>query len=86
MRVTQRRWGEVTVKKQGDGKNKFHETKSFSVQQTDSNYTLESYHTILKLVTDLTATMSYGELKRKLEGMQYWHGTSVSHLRRKQQV
>jgi hypothetical protein len=34
MKIAQKRWGEVTIKKQGDKKNKFDKTLSFSVEQT----------------------------------------------------
>lgn len=67
MRVAKRRWGEVTIKKQGIGKNKFDETKSFSIEQTETNYTVEEYYAVLKMVTDLTEKMKFTTLKRRLE-------------------
>ena len=63
MKVAKPRWGEITVKKQGAGKNKFDRTKSFSIEQTSTNYTLEEYLEILKLSTNLTEKMGYAELK-----------------------
>jgi hypothetical protein len=67
MRVSKPRWGEVTIKKQGAGKNKFDQTKSFSIEQTATNYTLEEYLTILQISTNLTEKTSFTELKAILE-------------------
>lgn len=68
MRVTQKRWGEVTIKRQGEaGKNSFDQTKSFSVENTEVNYKIEEYKYILELSTNLTAKYSYQALKEKLE-------------------
>ena len=63
MRVQEKRWGEVTIKKQGEGKNIFDKTKSFSIEQTPTNYTLEEYVEILKITTELTNNTPYKELK-----------------------
>lgn len=63
MKVAKPRWGEVTIKKQGAGKNKFDQTKSFSIDQTATNYTLEEYLQILKLTTNLTEKIGFAELK-----------------------
>jgi len=63
MRVAQKRWGEVTVKKQGlDGKNSFDKTKSFSIQSFGKEYTLEEYVNLIKELTDLSQEYSYSEL------------------------
>lgn len=67
MKVADKRWGEVTIKKQGDGKNKFDNTKSFSIEQTDTNYTIEEYREILEITTNLTGKMKFEELKRRLK-------------------
>jgi hypothetical protein len=69
MRVAQPRWGEVTVKKQGEKKNSFDKTKSFSIEQTNTNYSVEEYSEILKIATDLTEKISFLELKNKLKGL-----------------
>jgi len=67
MKVADKRWGEVTIKKQGNGKNKFDNTKSFSIEQTDTNYTIEEYREILEITTNLTSKMKFEELKRRLK-------------------
>lgn len=69
MRVAKPRWGEITIKKQGSGKNIFDTTKSFSVEQTDTNYTIEEYYEILQIATDLTERINFDELKKKLVGL-----------------
>ncbi|MCL5009872.1 MAG: hypothetical protein M1433_02765 [Candidatus Parvarchaeota archaeon] len=63
MKVAEKRWGEVTIKKQGNKKNKFDKTLSFSVNQTETNYSIEEYFEILKIVTDLTSAIKFNELK-----------------------
>ncbi len=70
MRVTKKRWGEVTVKKQGErGKNHFDKTRSFSIEEAGKNYSLEHYIDILKVVTDITQEMSYKELSKRLKAI-----------------
>lgn len=54
MKVSTPRWGEVTIKKQGEGKNKFDCTKSFSIEQTENEYSIEDYIEVLKIATNLT--------------------------------
>ena len=66
MKVQKRRWGEVTIKKQGEGKNNFDKTKSFSIEQTKTNYTMEEYLEILQTATDLTNGISFKELMERL--------------------
>ena len=66
MRVATRRWGEICIKRQREGKNNFDKSKSFSVEQTSTNYTLEEYLEILKLATELTAKIPFKVLKNKL--------------------
>jgi len=63
MKVQDKRWGEVTIKKQGEGKNKFDKTLSFSIEQTATDYTIEEYLSILKISTELTNTISFDKLK-----------------------
>jgi len=64
MKVQEKRWGEITVKKQGESKNKFDVTKSFSIGQTNTNYTIEEYLNILKISTDLTNKINFNKLKK----------------------
>ena len=54
MRVTEKRWGEVTVKKQGQGKNRFDQTKSFSVEQSPFECDIDQLKELLKIVVNLT--------------------------------
>lgn len=67
MRAAKPRWGEVTIKKQGNRKNKFDITKSFSVIIGDKEYSINDYFDILKLTTDLTDKFSASELRQKLK-------------------
>ncbi len=67
MKVQKRRWGEVTIKKQGQMKNAFDLTKSFSVSKSNYNYSISQYREILELVTNLTDQTSFKELKGKLK-------------------
>jgi len=64
MKVQEKRWGEITIKKQGESKNKFDVTKSFSIEQTNTNYTMEEYLNILKISTDLTNKINFNKLKK----------------------
>lgn len=66
MKVQKKRWGEVTIKKQGEGKNNFDKTKSFSIEQSETNYTMEEYLDILQTATDLTNNIPFKELKERL--------------------
>ena len=70
MRVTKKRWGEVTVKMQGErGKNHFDKTRSFSIEEAGKNYSLEHYIDLLKMVTDLTQEISYANLSKKIKAI-----------------
>lgn len=69
MKVQKRRWGEVTIKKQGEGKNIFDKTKSFSIEQTETNYNMEEYLEILQIATELTNKISFKELKHKMDNL-----------------
>ena len=70
MKVSERRWGEVTIKKQGSAKNVFDATKSFSIEQTKTNYDIEQVLVILKLAIDLTEILPYLDLKKQLERVE----------------
>ena len=66
MRVTTKRWGEVTIKEQGDQKNQFDKTKSFSIQRTKHEYTIEQLKELFTLVVDLSERYAFDDLKKKL--------------------
>lgn len=70
MRVLQKRWGEVTIKKQGKKKNDFDKTKSFSIENVGYEYSIYEYWEILKLVTDLSQKMKYKKLRYLLGGLR----------------
>ena len=63
MRVSTKRWGEVTIKKQGEKKNKFDQTKSFSIINSINEYSIEELKEIMEIVVNLTEKYSYKELK-----------------------
>jgi hypothetical protein len=62
MRVATKRWGEVTIKKQGEGKNHFDKTRSMSLQEAGYEYTVEEYYDLIRQVTELTQQYDYGFL------------------------
>jgi len=66
MRVATKRWGEVTIKKQGEKKNQFDRTTSFSIQKTKHEYTIEELKDLFSLVVNLSEKYTFGELKKKL--------------------
>lgn len=66
MRVSTRRFGEVIIKKQGNAKNQFDKTKSFSIQNTKYKYTIEQLRELFILVTNLTDKYPFVELKKRL--------------------
>ena len=70
MKVVEKRWGEVTIKRQGEKKNKFDQTKSFSIEQTETGYDIESYIEILKIATDITQYIDFEALKENLSDMK----------------
>jgi len=70
MRVANKRWGEVTIKKQGEEKNRFDKTKSFSIIKSKNEYTIEQLKEILEIVTDLTDKYKFEELRRMFEDME----------------
>lgn len=68
MKVSGIRFGEVQIKKQGTkGKNNWDKTRSFSIEETSTNYSLEQYRDILELVTNLSEKIEFEDLKNKLE-------------------
>lgn len=66
MRVDTGRWGEVTIKKQGVKKNKFDQTKSFSIANSDYEYSIEELKDIFEITVGLTAKYKYEQLKKIL--------------------
>jgi hypothetical protein len=70
MRVANKRWGEVTIKKQGEEKNKFDKTKSFSIIESKNEYTLEQLKGIFEMVTNLTDNYTFEELRRILKNLK----------------
>lgn len=64
MKILAKRWGEVTIKKQGEGKNKFDQTKSFSIEKTKYEYSIEELKTIFKMMVNLTQKYNYLEIKQ----------------------
>lgn len=67
MRVADKRWGEVTIKKQGEEKNKFDLTKSFSIDRSKNEYSIEQLKEILQIATDLTDKYKFEELLKHLD-------------------
>jgi len=66
MKVATKRWGEVTIKKQGKQKNQFDETKSFSIIKTKNEYTIEQLRELFCLVVCLSEKYTFLELKKRL--------------------
>jgi hypothetical protein len=70
MRVANKRWGEVTIKKQGEEKNKFDKTKSFSIIKSKNEYTIEQLKEIFEMVINLTDNYTFEELRRTLKNLK----------------
>ena len=70
MRVADKRWGEVTIKKQGEEKNRFDKTKSFSIIKSKNEYTLEQLKEIFEMVINLTDNYTFEELRRTLKNLK----------------
>jgi hypothetical protein len=70
MRVADKRWGEVTIKKQGEEKNKFDKTKSFSINKSKNEYSIEQLKELFEIVTNLTDKYEFEEMKQILEDME----------------
>lgn len=66
MKVAIKRWGEVTIKKQGNHKNQFDNTKSFSIQRTKHEYTTEQLKELFTLVVNLSERYTFDNLRKKL--------------------
>ena len=66
MRVDTGRWGEVTIKKQGERKNKFDQTKSFSIANSNYEYSIEELQEIYEIITYITEKYTFKDLKKEL--------------------
>jgi len=67
MRVMTKRWGEVTIKEQGSKKNKFDQTRSFSIQKSEHEYSIGQLHELLALVVNLSESYTFDELLKKIK-------------------
>lgn len=67
MRVADKRWGEVIIRKQGAGKNKFDKSKSFSIIKSNNEYSIEQIQEIIQIATNLTDGYDFEKLKAILE-------------------
>ena len=70
MKTAPKRWGEVTIKKLGIEKNKFDKTKSFSIDKTEYEYTVEQLRNLFSIVVDLSEKYPFDELKRLIKKMK----------------
>ena len=68
--MANKRWGEVTIKKQGEEKNRFDKTKSFSIIKSKNEYTLEQLKEIFEMVINLTDNYTFEELRRTLKNLK----------------
>ena len=66
MRTLTKRWGEVSIKKQGSAKNKFDATRSFSIQKTEHEYTIEEILELVTLVINRSEKYTFEEQKKIL--------------------
>ena len=69
MRVDGKRWGEITIKKQGNGKNVFDCTRSFSILSSRNHYDISQLKEIYMIATNLTEKYSFEDLKKLLIGL-----------------
>jgi hypothetical protein len=66
MRVATGRWGEVTIKKQGERKNNFDSTKSFSIDSSKYDYNIEEFRELFQLVVNISEHYSFEQVKEEL--------------------
>jgi hypothetical protein len=69
MKVSRRRWGEVTIKKQGVGKNRFDSTRSFSILETDHKYRLEELKEVFEVIVNMTERYEFNNLIKMLNSI-----------------
>ena len=70
MRVVEKRWGEVTIKKQGTMKNQFDASKSFSIEKTKHYYTIGQLKDLMARIVNLTQTGTYAELSAAISELE----------------
>lgn len=67
MRSLRERWGECTIKKCGEDKEKkFDDSKSFSILPTQNQLSIFELKELFMLLIDLTEKFNYQELKNML--------------------
>jgi len=66
MKVSEKRFAEVIIRKLGNKPNVFDKQKSFSIEQTEISYTIEEYKKLLEVTTNLSKKLSFKELTQKL--------------------
>ena len=59
----------MTVKMQGQGKNKFDQTKSFSVEQSPFECDIDQLKELLKIVVNLTQKYKFETLRAKIRAL-----------------
>jgi hypothetical protein len=69
MRVADKRWGEVTIKKQGEEKNKFDQTKSFSIVKSKNEYSIDQLKEIFQIIINLTDNFEFEELRKIIKNL-----------------
>ncbi len=69
MRVQNKRWGEVTIKKQGDRKNKFELTKSFSIELSAHECDIAQMKDLLETVVNLTQLYDFETLRTRISAL-----------------
>lgn len=77
MRVLKKRWGEVSIKKQGAQKNQFDKTRSFSIVQTNPEYTIDALEDVLEMAVNLTEHYEYRQLIAIMRNMMNGHTERV---------
>jgi hypothetical protein len=73
MRVMKRRWGEITIKKQGEGKNQFDQTRSFSIEQSPFECDIDQLRELSILLVELTQLYDFDTLRAKIRALGDHH-------------
>ncbi len=60
------RWGEITIREQGSGKNNFIKTKSLSIVNSSKQYTVKQYRDLLLLGINLSEKYTFDDLEKIL--------------------
>jgi len=69
LRTLKKRWGEVRILRQGEKKNDFDKSKSFSIINNPYHYSLFEVKDILAELIDLTENYDYRSLKKILKDL-----------------